>query len=406
MVNIIEDKTNAEIMADGQKYVMNTYGRLPITMVKGQGCHIWDADGKEYLDFVAGVAVNSVGHCHPKVVDAICTQANKLMHCSNLYWIAPQVELAKILVENSDLDKVFFCNSGAEANEGAIKLARKASKEMHPGQEKYEIITMLKSFHGRTLATLTATGQDKVKKGYDPLPVGFKYVPYNDINALKMAVSDITCAVMLEPVQGEGGVIAADDEYLKAVREFCDENGLLLIFDEVQVGLGRTGKLFAYQHSGVVPDIITLAKALGGGAPIGAVMAKDEIAEHFQPGDHATTFGGNPLVTAAGVAAMTVMLEENLPEHAAKMGKYMESKFRELKEEYDFIKETRGKGLLLGLNLDIEGGAIVKSCLEKGLLINCTAGTVLRFVPPLNVTEADIDQCIDILKQALDEVKK
>ncbi|MGI5825678.1 MAG: aminotransferase class III-fold pyridoxal phosphate-dependent enzyme, partial [Bacillota bacterium] len=275
MASIIEDKTNAQIMEDGQKYVMNTYGRLPIAMVKGQGCHVWDADGKKYLDFVAGVAVNSVGHCNPKVVDAICTQANKLLHCSNLYWIAPQVELAKILVENSDLDKVFFCNSGAEANEGAIKLARKASKENHPGEQKYEIITMLKSFHGRTLATLTATGQDKVKTGFDPLPVGFKYVPYNDIEALKAAVSDITCAVMLEPVQGEGGVIAADDEYLRQVREFCDEKGLLLIFDEVQVGLGRTGKLFAYQNSGVVPDIMTLAKALGGGAPIGAVMAKD-----------------------------------------------------------------------------------------------------------------------------------
>lgn len=405
MVNVIEDKTNAQIMADGGKYVMNTYGRLPIAMVKGKGCHIWDADGKEYLDFVAGVAVNSVGHCHPKVVDAICTQANKLLHCSNLYWIEPQVELAKILVENSELDKVFFCNSGAEANEGAIKLARKTAKELHPGRQKYEIITMLKSFHGRTLATLTATGQEKVQKGFDPLPVGFKYVPYNDINALKLAASDITCAVMLEPVQGEGGVIAADSEYLRQVRQFCDENGLLLIFDEVQVGLGRTGKLFAYEHSGVVPDIITLAKALGGGAPIGAVMAKEEIAAHFQPGDHATTFGGNPLVTAAGVAAMTVMLEEKLPENAMKMGKYMEEKFRELKADYDFIEETRGKGLLLGLKLSIEGAGIVKSCLDKGLLINCTAGTVLRFVPPLNITEKDVDDCIAILRQALDEAR-
>lgn len=405
MTSIIEDKTNAQIMADGQKYVMNTYGRLPIAMVKGKGCHIWDADGKEYLDFVAGVAVNSVGHCNPRVVDAICTQANKLIHCSNLYWIAPQVELAKILVENSDLDKVFFCNSGAEANEGAIKLARKTAKENNPGQQKYEIITMLKSFHGRTLATLTATGQDKVKKGYDPLPVGFKYVPYNNIDALKAAISDITCAVMLEPVQGEGGVIAADTEYLQEVRRLCDEKGLLLIFDEVQVGLGRTGKLFAYQNSGVIPDIMTLAKALGGGVPIGAVMAKEDVAAHFQPGDHATTFGGNPLVTAAGVAAMTEILEKKLPENACKMGKYMEGRFAELKNKYDFIEETRGKGLLLGLKLSIPGADIVKSCLDKGLLINCTAGDVLRFVPPLNVTESDIDKCISILTAALDEVE-
>lgn len=354
---------------------------------------------------MAGVAVNSVGHCHPQVVRAVSEQAATLMHCSNLYWIAPQVELAKILVENSQLDKVFFCNSGAEANEGAIKLARKAAKEIHKSENKYEIITMLNSFHGRTLATLTATGQDKVKTGFAPLPEGFKYVPYNDINALKEAISDVTCAVMMEPVQGEGGVIAADDEYLKQVRELCNEKGILLIFDEVQVGIGRTGKLFAYEHSGVVPDIMTLAKALGGGAPIGAVMAKDEIAEHFEPGTHATTFGGNPLVTSAGVAAMTVMLEEDLPGNAAEMGKYMEEKFHELKAEYDFIKETRGKGLLLGLNMAVEGADIVKSCLEKGLLINCTAGTVLRFVPPLNVTKNDIDECIAILKEALDEVK-
>lgn len=399
------EKSNAEIMAEGSRYVMNTYGRLPIAMVKGEGCHVWDADGKKYLDFVAGVAVNSVGHCHPQVVRAVSEQVATLMHCSNLYWIAPQVELAKILVENSQLDKVFFCNSGAEANEGAIKLARKAAKEIHQNENKYEIITMLNSFHGRTLATLTATGQDKVKTGFAPLPQGFKYVPYNDINALKEAISDITCAVMMEPVQGEGGVIAADDEYLKQVRELCNEKGVLLIFDEVQVGIGRTGKLFAYEHSGVVPDIMTLAKALGGGAPIGAVMAKDEIAEHFGPGTHATTFGGNPLVTSAGVAAMTVMLEEDLPGNAAEMGKYMEEKFHELQAEYDFIKETRGKGLLLGLNMAVEGGGIVKSCLEKGLLINCTAGTVLRFVPPLNVTKSDIDECIAILKEALDEVK-
>ncbi|MDD4572154.1 MAG: aspartate aminotransferase family protein, partial [Clostridia bacterium] len=281
--------SNASIMADGQKYVMNTYGRLPIAMVKGKGCHVWDADGKEYLDFVAGVAVNALGHCHPKVVEAIAVQAETLIHCSNLYWIEPQVKLAKLLVENSVYDKVFFANSGAEANEGAIKLARKYAKNSaHP--ERYEIITMLKSFHGRTLATLTATGQEKVQKGYDPLPPGFKYVPFNDIEALKAAITPYTCAVMLEPVQGEGGVIAADDTYLKQVRALCDEKDMLVIFDEVQVGMGRTGKLFAYQHSGVEADIVTLAKALGGGTPIGAFMAKDAVADSFHPGDHASTF--------------------------------------------------------------------------------------------------------------------
>ena len=405
MVSVTEDKTNAQLVAEGEKYLMNIFGRLPMAMVKGQGCRVWDADGKEYLDFVAGIAVNSVGHCNPRVVDAICTQANKLIHCSNLYWIEPQIELAKLLVENSDLDKAFFCNSGSEANEGAIKLARKAAKENHPNEQKYEIITMLKSFHGRTMATITATGQAKVQKGFEPLLPGFKYVDYNDIDALKAAVTDATCAVMLEPVQGEGGVIPADDEYLRQVRALCDEKGLLLIFDEVQVGMGRTGKLFAYQNSGVVPDILTLAKALGGGAPIGAVMAKDEVAAHFKPGDHGTTFGGNPLVTAAGVAAVTELIEKKLPENACKIGKYMEQKFAELKEKYDFVEDTRGKGLILGLKLSVPGSGIVKSCLEKGLLINCTAGDVLRFVPPLNITEKDVDDCIEILTRALDEVK-
>ncbi len=397
--------SNASIMADGQKYVMNTYGRLPIAMVKGKGCHVWDADGKEYLDFVAGVAVNALGHCHPKVVEAIAVQAETLIHCSNLYWIEPQVKLAKLLVENSVYDKVFFANSGAEANEGAIKLARKYAKNSaHP--ERYEIITMLKSFHGRTLATLTATGQEKVQKGYDPLPLGFKYVPFNDIEALKAAITPYTCAVMLEPVQGEGGVIAADDTYLKQVRALCDEKDMLVIFDEVQVGMGRTGKLFAYQHSGVEADIVTLAKALGGGTPIGAFMAKDAVADSFHPGDHASTFGGNPLVTAAGYASLQVILEEDLPAHAMAMGKYMTEKFNELKQEYSFIKECRGKGLLLGLQLDIEGAPIVKECLDNGLLINCTAGTVLRFVPPLNITKEDIDAALVILKAAFDKTAK
>ena len=402
---MIEEKNNAQIVAEGQQYLMNIYGRLPIAMVRGEGCRVWDADGKEYLDFVAGIAVNSVGHCNPRVVDAVCTQANRLIHCSNLYWIPPQVERAKLLVEHSALDKVFFCNSGAEANESAIKLARKAAKETHPGEEKYEIITMLKSFHGRTLATLTATGQEKVQVGFDPLPAGFCYVPYNDIDALRAAVNERTCAVMLEPVQGEGGVIAADPEYLRQVRRLCDEKHLLLIFDEVQVGMGRTGKLFAYEHSGVVPDIMTLAKALAGGAPIGAMLAKEEVAARFRPGDHGTTFGGNPLVTAAGVAAVKEMLEKHLPENAEKMGHYLEEKLMLLKNRYSFIEGTRGQGLLLGLKLSVPGAAIVQSCLEKGLLINCTAGDVLRFMPPLTITKEDADRFLTILTAALDEVE-
>ncbi|MGB9858965.1 MAG: aspartate aminotransferase family protein, partial [Moorellaceae bacterium] len=277
--------TNAEIIALGEQYVMRTYGRYPIALVRGAGARVWDADGREYLDFVEGLAVNSLGHCHPRVVEAIREQAGKLLHVSNLYWIEPQVELAQMLVENSDLDKVFFCNSGAEANEAAIKLARKYAK-LHKGEECYEIISMRRSFHGRTLAALAATGQEKFHRGFEPLPVGFRYVPFNDLEALREAINSRTCAVMLEPVQGEGGVYPADPDYLKAVRELCDKEGILLIFDEVQCGLGRTGYLFAYQYYGVEPDLMTLAKALAGGVPIGAMLAKEEVAAAFAPGDH------------------------------------------------------------------------------------------------------------------------
>lgn len=391
---------NQEMITEGKKYVMNTYGRLPFAIVKGQGAYVWDADGKEYLDFVAGIAVNSVGHCHPKVVQAVADQAQNLFHCSNLYWNEPQVKLAKILVENSAFDKVFFCNSGAEANEGAIKLARKYAKK-HWGEDKYEIITMKKSFHGRTLATITATGQEKYRKGYEPLPAGFVYAPFNDLAALKETIGPHTCAVLLEPVQGEGGVVPGDDAYMCGVREVCDEHNLLLIVDEVQCGLGRTGKLFAYQHYGIEPDIMTLAKALGGGAPIGALLAKEQVAEAFQPGDHASTFGGNPLVTAAGVAALTVLLEEDLVQNADAMGEYLSCKLAGLKHTFDFIKEIRGKGLLIGMECEKEVAGIVAACLEKGLLLLNAGPNVLRFVPPLNITFSQIDQAVGILEQAL-----
>ncbi|MDN5343943.1 MAG: acetylornithine/N-succinyldiaminopimelate aminotransferase [Clostridia bacterium] len=394
---------NAAIVALGEKYVMRTYGRYPVAIVRGEGARVWDADGREYLDFVSGLAVNSLGHCHPRVVAAIREQAGKLLHCSNLYWIEPQVELARLLVENSALDKVFFCNSGAEANEAAIKLARKYAKE-HRGPESYEVITMRRSFHGRTLATLTATGQEKFHRGFAPLPAGFKYVPFNDLASLRAAISPRTCAVMLEPVQGEGGVYAANKDYLQAVRELCDDEGLLLIFDEVQCGLGRTGYLFAYQYYDVEPDIMTLAKALAGGVPIGAMLAKEQAASAFGPGDHASTFGGNPLATAAGVAAFQALLEEGLADNARVLGEYLYQQLEKLLREFPRLLEVRGRGFLLGLEVDGPVDAVVAACQERGLLINSLHGHVLRFLPPLTVSQVDIDQAISVLREALQEV--
>ncbi|MGI6361258.1 MAG: acetylornithine transaminase [Bacillota bacterium] len=393
--------SNRDLQQKGEQVLMNTYGRLPIAMVKGQGSKVYDADGKEYLDFVAGIAVNNLGHCHPAVVDAIQKQAATLLHCSNLYWIEPQIKLAELLVENSCFDQVFFCNSGAEANEGAIKLARKYAKSKGR-TDSYEVISMENSFHGRTLATLTATGQEKIRENFAVLPSGFKYVPFNDIQAIREAISPQTCAIMVEPVQGEGGVIPAEDAYLSELRRLCDEHDLLLIFDEVQVGLGRTGKLFAYQNSGVEPDVMTLAKALGGGTPVGALMAK-KAAAAFVPGEHATTFGGNPLVTAAGIAFMETMLKEDICGQAMAGSKYMKEKLLSLQAEFPCLCEVRGLGWLMGVVLDKPGAAIVNSCLEKGLLINCTAENVLRFVPPLNVSFAEIDRAVEILAAALKE---
>lgn len=392
--------SNADILALGQQYVMNTYGRLPMALVKGQGALVWDADGRQYLDFVGGLAVNSLGHAHPKVAAAISAQAETLLHCSNIYWIEPQVKLAKLLVENSCADKAFFCNSGAEANEAAIKLARKYAK-LKLGEDKYEIITATNSFHGRTLATITATGQTKYQRGFAPLPEGFKYVPYNDLAALENSIGPHTCAVLLEPVQGEGGVIPAQSEYLEGVAALCREHGLLLIFDEVQCGLGRTGKFLAYQNYSVEPDIITLAKALGGGFPIGAMLAKDAVAEAFQPGDHASTFGGNPLACSAALAAMETLLQEGLLEHTLELGDYMKLKLEELAQKHTYVQEVRGLGLMLGMELSIEGKDIVASCLQQGLLINCTNGNVLRFLPPLIITKEQVDQAVAILDQAM-----
>lgn len=392
-----------EIVELSEKYIMKTYGRIPLALVKGKGVRVWDAEGNEYLDFVGGLAVNSLGHCPPAVVEAVTEQAGKLMHVSNLYYIEPQARLARLLVENSCCDKVFFCNSGAEANEGAIKLARKYAKQKG-GPEKYEIITALKSFHGRTLAAITATGQVKYQKGFEPLPPGFKYVPFNDLDALKKATGPNTCAVMLEPVQGEGGVNVAGQSYLEGVKQLCVERGLLLIFDEVQCGLGRTGKLFAYQNYGVEPDIITLAKALAGGFPIGALLAREEVAAAFQPGDHASTFGGNPLACAAGLAVMETMLKEGFLEKVAANGAYFKKRLEELASRYPFVKEVRGMGFLLGMELSMEGADIVTRCHEKGLLINCVNGNVLRFIPPLIVERAEIDRAVEILDEVLGKI--
>jgi acetylornithine/N-succinyldiaminopimelate aminotransferase len=386
------------MMMLSEKYVANTYARYPILLVRGKGTRVWDLEGEEYLDFVSGLAVCNLGHCHPRVVKAIQTQAEKLIHVSNFYYIEPQIQLASLLCKNSFADKVFFCNSGAEANEGAFKLARKYAKQKM-GKDRYEIITMERSFHGRTLATLTATGQEKFRKGYEPLMPGFKYVPFNDIGAVKNSINSKTCAVMLEPIQGEGGVNCPSEGYLKALREICDEKGLLLIFDEVQVGMGRTGKLFAYEHDCVEPDMLTLAKSLAGGVPIGALLIKKEIADSFEPGDHASTFGGNPLATAAGVAALTTILEEGMLENCEKMGNDFLSQLEEIKGKYPFVKEVRGKGLILGMELKIDGSSIVKEMLRKKILINCTMGNVLRFLPPLIVAKEEIDRVVKTLEE-------
>jgi len=388
------------LIALGEKYVMNTYKRLPHVLVKGSGSYVWDSEGRKFLDFVSGIAVNSLGHCPQVVTEAIKEQAEKLIHCSNLYWIEPQIKLAKLLVEKSCCDKAFFCNSGTEANEAAIKLARKW------GQGRYEIISMEKSFHGRTLGSLAATGQAKYQEAFKPLPAGFKYVPFNDLEALEAAITPETCAVMLECIQGEGGVNVPEPGYLEGVQEICRKNNLLLILDEVQTGLGRTGKAFAYQHFNLSPDIITLAKALGGGVPIGAMLAKDEVAKAFQPGDHAATFGGNPLATAAALAACSVLLDEEFIVEVAKKGEYLKGELEKLKAEFPQIIKVKGLGLMVGCELNTDALPIVESCMQKGVLINTVGGNILRFVPALTVTKAEIDQLVSTLKEALSESGK
>ena len=391
------------IMEKADRVIFDTYKRFSVVFTRGRGCTLEDTEGRTYTDFVAGIAVCNLGHAHEGVAEAVSAQAERLVHVSNLYYTEPQTELAAWLVERSFADRVFFCNSGAEANEAAIKLARKYYKDRGE-TDRYRIITMEGSFHGRTMATLAATGQDKIKKGFDPLLEGFDIVPFNDLQAVREAVTPETCAVMLEPIQGEGGVQCPGEGYLKGVRELCDEQGLLLIFDEIQTGMGRTGKLFAYEHSGLHPDIMTLAKAIANGLPMGAMLATEAIAGAFGPGAHASTFGGTPLVAAAAMAVAKVLEDGVVLAHCRQVGAYFKEKLLTLKSKHDVIQEVRGKGLLVGMDLTIDGGDIVNACMKRGFLVNCAQGHILRFIPPLIVTEADIDRLVACLDVVLETV--
>ncbi len=391
-----------DFMETADRVMAATYNRFPIVLTRGDGCTLYDAKGRTYTDFVAGIAVCNLGHAHPRVAEAVADQARRLVHVSNLYYTMPQIALAEWLVEHSFADRVFFCNSGAEANEAAIKLARKYFKD-RGAPERFRIITMEGSFHGRTMATLSATGQAKIKKGFEPLLDGFDIVPFNDLEAIRSAITGETCAVMLEPIQGEGGVRCPAPGYLEGLRKLCDEEGLLIVFDEVQTGMGRTGKLFAYEHFGMVPDIMTLAKALANGLPMGAMLAKEEVAASFTPGSHASTFGGTPLVSAAALRVVKILLEEGVLRNCEKVGQYFKDRLLELKSKYSFIQEVRGKGLLLGLDLSCDGVSIVKACMERGFLINCTQEHILRFIPPLIIQEAQIDSLIVCLDNVFEE---
>jgi len=379
-----------ELIQKAKKYIANTYNRYPIVATKGEGCWIWDLDGRRYLDFLAGIAVCNLGHVRKEVLDGLIAQAKKLFHVSNLFYMEPQVKAAEILVDNSFGDKVFFCNSGAEANEAAIKLARRYSWKKH-GKERYEIIVMDNSFHGRTLCTLSATGQRKFWEGFDPLVEGFTYVPFNNIGALQKGISKKTCAVMLELIQAEGGIYVADKDYIKSLRALTKEKDILLILDEVQTGMGRTGKLFAYEHFDIAPDLMTLAKAMGNGFPVGALVGTDETMEAFEPGTHASTFGGNPLAAASVYATLTTILGEGILKNCTEMGKYLHKHLLSLKKKYSFITDVRGKGLIWGIELSIDGDAVQREFLKEGVILNCTKGTILRLVPPLIVGTEEID---------------
>ena len=389
-----------DVFAIDKAHYMPVFARYPMVISHGEGAYVTDTDGNRYLDFFAGIAVNALGHAHPNLVKAVSEQAAKVIHCSNLYYTEVQAQLIEKLAALSGLDKVFLANSGAEANEGALKLARKYGKTI--ADDKYEIITANHCFHGRTLMTLTATAQPKYQAGYEPLPQGFTYIDYNDIAALENAISDKTCAVVLEPIQGEGGVNVPADDYLQKVRALCDKYGALLIFDEVQTGIGRTGKMFAYEHFGIKPDIVTLAKGLAGGVPLGAFLATDKVASAFHPGDHGSTFGGNPLACAASKAVLDTILEDDLLDNVNEVGAYLMDAIRALGEKYPtIIRSVRGKGFMVGIELTREGREIVQACLDAKLIINCTAGNVLRLVPSLTIGKQQVDEMITILDAVL-----
>jgi len=384
------------------KYFMNTFERVPVTLVRGEGARVWDEKGREYLDFVGGWAVNSLGHCHPVITEAVTEQARTLVQTSNAFYTIPQVQLAELLVNNSCLDKVFFSNSGAEANEGAVKLARRYGQHYLNGA--YELITTLGSFHGRTLGMVAATGQPKFQKPYIPLPTGFINVEYNNIEAIKAATTDKTCAVMLEPIQGEGGVNLPADNYLTAVREWCDEKGILLILDEIQTGIGRTGTLFAYEQYGIEPDVMTLAKGLGGGFPIGAILAKEK-ASVFVPGEHGSTFGGNPVTCAAAYATVKFILDNGIAQNAGKVGQYLIGRLKGLQSKFQFIADVRGCGLLIAMEFSRDiAGLLLTACLDRGLLVNKLKPNTLRFVPPLIIGTGEVDRATGILDEALSSI--
>ncbi len=389
-----------KLIAEYQEYVMPTYTRAPLVIVKGCGSKVWDIDGNLYLDFFPGWAVSGLGHAHPLVVKALSEQAKKILHVPNNYYNELQAKLAKKISQNSFAGKVFFCNSGAEGVEAAIKLARKYGSP----RGRYEIITMENSFHGRTLATLAATAQAKYKQGFAPLPEGFRHVPFNDLGSVKAKISSRTIAVILELIQGEGGINVAGVEYIQALRKLCNKSGLLLIFDEVQTGIARTGKMFCYQHYNVEPDVMILAKSLGGGFPIGAIIAKRQISDTLQAGTHASTFGGSPLACACGLAVFQAIEQQGLLANVRKMGDYLYKKLTQLQKKYRIIKEIKGKGLMLGIELHQAGQSIYEQCLKKGLLINCTHRNVLRIMPQLGVSTKEINQAIEILDSVLKKV--
>ena len=390
-----------ELLSSSDRHLMTFTRRFPLALVRGEGMRVWDSDGKEYLDFTGGIAVNALGHSHPRVVGTIREQATTLLHVSNYFHIPQQIHLAKLLCDHSFADRVFFSNSGAEANEAAIKLARKWAKE-HGASDRGDIITMRGGFHGRTLATVTATAQEKYHHGFEPLPGGFKYVPYNDLRAVERAIDSKTAAILVEPVQGEGGVIVPDDGYLPGLRKLCDQAGILLMLDEIQTGMGRTGALWGYEHSGIAPDVMTVAKALANGIPIGATLATDDVASAFSPGTHGSTFGGNPFATAVGLTVLTTLLEEKLPERAAKMGRVLRQRLDGVHSRHkSVVKDVRSKGLLVAVDLVPPVGDVLAACRDRGLLALTAGDNALRFAPALVLQEADVDHACSILDAAL-----